>query len=277
MANNRLLVFARKPAPVQVTYLAYVGSNGLSTMDYRLSDPYLDPPDTDLSCYTESTLRLPKTYWCYQPGPAPLPTAPPAMGNGFITFGCLNNFSKVSSAALDLWAKILAVVPDSRLILHASSGSHQYDVRQCMKRVGVSDDRLRFIGMQPWTQYIQTYSEIDIALDPFPYGGGITTCDALWMGVPVVTLSGPTAVGRGGRSILSNLGIPELIAFTQDQYLQIAVALAQDQDRLRDLHSSLRARLLTSPLMDAAGFTRDMEAAYRHMWRRWCQAAPTEP
>jgi len=273
MAGNRLLVFARKPAPVQVTYLAYAGSSGLTAMDYRLSDPYLDPPDSDLSCYTEDTVRLPRSYWCYQP--EPLLTRPPAQApaskNGFITFGCLNNFAKVSPAALDLWAKILLAVPHSRLLIHASAGTHRDDVRQRMERAGVVGDRLSFVGMQPWTQYMQTHSEIDIALDPFPYGGGITTCDAMWMGVPVVTLSGQTAVGRGGRSIISNLGLPDLIAFSQELYLQIAVALAQDQARLNDLHSGLRQRMLASPLMDAAAFARDMETAYREMWRAWCK------
>jgi len=269
--HNRLLVFARKPAPVQVCYLGYCGSTGLSAMDYRLSDPHLDPPDTDLSCYSEKTLRLPRTYWCYQPDITPAPSPSPALKNGFITFGCLNNFAKVSLGTVDLWAKILAAVPNSRLILHAYPGKHLDEVTQRLDRAKVPSHRLHFVGRQSSMEYLQTYSRIDIALDPFPYGGGITTCDALWMGVPVVTLSGQTAVGRGGRSILSNLGLPELIAFTPDQYVQIAIELASDRNRMNTLRQNMRSRMLASPLMDAAGFARDMESAYRLMWRAWCE------
>jgi predicted O-linked N-acetylglucosamine transferase (SPINDLY family) len=268
MASNRLLVFARKPAPVQVTYLAYCGSSGMSAIDYRISDPYLDPPGSDLSCYSEETVRLPRTYWCYQPGASPAPAPAPALKNGFITFGCLNNFAKVSPVALDLWATILVAVPKSRLIIHASPGAHLNDIARRMERAGVEASRVLFIGKQPWAAYMQTYAEIDIALDPFPYAGGITTCDALWMGVPAVTLSGETAVGRGGRSILSNLGLMELIAFSPDQYARIAIDLAQDRDRITDLRDRMQDRMLASPLMDAPRFARDMEAAYRQMWHK---------
>jgi predicted O-linked N-acetylglucosamine transferase (SPINDLY family) len=270
MAKNRLLVFARKPAPVQVSYLGYCGSTGMSTMDYRLSDPHLDPPDTDLSCYSEKTIRLPRTYWCYQPMATPASSPSPALDNGFITFGCLNNFAKVSTGAIDLWARILVAVPNSHIIIHAPSGAHQDDVAHRFERAGVATDRLLFVGTRPSMEYMQTFSRIDIALDPFPYGGGITTCDALWMGVPVITLSGETAVGRGGRSILSNLGLTEFIALTQDQYAQIAIELAKDRDRMDALRRDLRARLQASPLMDAAAFARDIETAYRQMWRTWC-------
>jgi predicted O-linked N-acetylglucosamine transferase (SPINDLY family) len=270
-ADNRLLVFARKPAPVQVTYLGYCGSTGLSVMDYRLSDPYLDPPDADLSHYSEKTVRLPRSYWCYQPGGAtPVPSPSPALQNGFVTFGCLNNFAKVSSAAIDLWARILAELPDARMVIHSRAGAHLNRAVRRFEELGINRDRLRFAGWQPWTDYLATYSQIDIALDPLPHGGGITTCDALWMGVPVVSLSGQTAAGRGGRSILCNLGLPELVAFTSEQYLQIAVDLARDVERLDHLRRGIRARMLASPLMDAPQFARDVEAAYRQMWRRWC-------
>jgi predicted O-linked N-acetylglucosamine transferase (SPINDLY family) len=270
MAKNRLLVFARKPAPVQVCYLGYCGSTGLATMDYRLSDPHLDLSDADLSFYTEKTVRLPKTYWCYQLG-TDIPASPlPARKNGFVTFGCLNNFAKVSLEAMELWAGILMGVPDSRLILHAHPGKHLDEIAQRLDRAGVAKSRLIVVGQQSGSNYMETYRRIDIALDPFPYGGGITTCDALWMGVPVVTLSGQTAVGRGGRSILSNLGLRELIAFTPDEYVQIAVDLAKDENRMDSLRQSMRCRMQSSPLMDAQGFARDMETAYRQMWQTWC-------
>jgi predicted O-linked N-acetylglucosamine transferase (SPINDLY family) len=242
----------------------------LEAIDYRLSDPYLDPPGADLSCYRERTIRLPHSYWCYQPGgPTPEIAALPAEGAGFVTFGCLNNFAKVSPAALDLWAEILQATPQSRLLLHAPAGSCREEVVRRFECREVSAERLEFVGAQPWDQYVRCVQRIDIGLDPFPYGGGITTCDALWMGAPVVTLSGKTAVGRGGCSILSNIGLPELMAKTPEQYVQIAVSLAADLSRLNTLHSSLRNRMEASPLRDAKRCARDIEAAYRQMWLAW--------
>ncbi|MGD0389609.1 MAG: tetratricopeptide repeat protein [Tepidisphaeraceae bacterium] len=269
-AKKGLMVFAHKPAPVQVTYLGYCGSTGMNAMDYRLSDPYLDPSDSDLSLYSERTIRLPETYWCYSvAGPTPDPSPPPAAA-GYITFGCLNNFAKVSPPALDLWAEILRGLPWSRLIVHSPPGAHLDAVRERFAGMGISPDRLEFVGKQPWPQYVRTYGRIDIALDPFPWGGGITTCDALWMGVPVVSLVGRTAVGRGGASILANVGVPELIAQTPEQYVRIAAALARDLPRLAELRRTLRAKMQASPLMDAPRFARNVEAAYRQMWRNWC-------
>jgi predicted O-linked N-acetylglucosamine transferase (SPINDLY family) len=269
--GNRLLVFARKPAPVQATYLGYCGSTGLKTIDYRLSDPQLDPPDMDLSVYSEQTLRLPDTYWCYAcAGRAPEPAQPPSERAGYVTFGCLNNFAKVSPGSLDLWAEILSALPRSRMIIHSHPASHLDGVRQRFAAGGVSADRLEFVGGQPWTQYIQTYGRIDVALDPFPYGGGITTCDALWMGVPVVSLAGQTAVGRGGKSLLSNIGLSELAARRPRQYVQTAITLAESPARLAELRRTLRHRMLTSPLMNARRFARNMENAYRQMWKQWC-------
>ncbi|MGD0389409.1 MAG: tetratricopeptide repeat protein [Tepidisphaeraceae bacterium] len=271
-ANNRLLVFAQKPAPVQVSYLGYCGSTGMHTMDYRLSDPFMDPSDSDLSLYSEQTIRLPETYWCYGvAGPTPDPAPPPAATVGYVTFGCLNKFVKVSPPALDLWAEILRGVPQSRLIVHSHPGAHLDAVRERFAGKGISPDRLEFPGWQPWAQYARTYGRIDIALDPFPWGGGITTCDALWLGVPVVSLVGRTAVGRGGASILANVGVPELIAPAPEQYVQIATELAKDLPRLAELRRTLRGRMLASPLMDGPRFARNVEAAYRQMWRNWCQ------
>jgi predicted O-linked N-acetylglucosamine transferase (SPINDLY family) len=269
-ANNRLLIFAYKPAPVQVTYLGYCGSTGLETMDYRLSDPHLDPSDSDLSVYSERTIHLPETYWCYSPAcPTPEPSPPPALTTGTITFGCLNSFAKVSPA-LDLWMEILRIVPRSRLIIHSSPGTHLEAVRERFAARGISPQRLELLGRQSRPEYVRTYERIDIALDPFPWGGGITTCDALWMGVPVVSLNGRTAVGRGGASILANIGIPELIARTPEQYVRIAADLAKDLPRLAELRRTLRLRMQKSPLMDAPRFARNIEAAYRQMWRNWC-------
>jgi protein O-GlcNAc transferase len=269
--NNRLLIFARKPAPVQVTYLGYCSSTGLDVMDYRLSDPFLDPRETDLSLYCERTIRLPLTYWCYSvAGPTRDPSPPPAASAGYVTFGCLNNYPKVSTAAQDLWAEILRIVPKSRLIIHSPPGTHLNGVRERFARRGVSSDRLEFTARQRWSNYMRTYDRFDIALDPFPWGGGITTCDALWMGVPVVSLVGRTAVGRGGESILTNIGLPELIARSPEEYVSIVANLAGDPQRLAELRRTLRPRMQASPLTDAPRFARDVESTFRWMWRQWC-------
>jgi protein O-GlcNAc transferase len=268
--GNRLTVFARKPAPVQITYLGYCSTTGLSAMDYRLSDPHVDPADS--ADYSEKTIRLPNTYLCYElEHQTPQISPPPCMARGSVTFGCLNNFTKSSSDALDLWGQILQSVPDSRLILHAKPGQHLQNVREQFARWGVSPDRLEFLGRQDWPQYIETYSRIDIALDPLPYNGGVTTCDALWMGVPIVTLSGRTAVGRVGRSFLSNVGFPQWIAQTPQQYLKLAVELAGDFGLLQELRPELRSRLRGSPLMNPVQLTRDIESAFRQTWQNYCK------
>jgi len=274
MANNRLLVFARKPAPVQVTYLAYCSTTGLDTIDYRLSDPYLDPPGGDESFYSEKTVRLPETYWCYESIIAPPEFGPvPALERGVITFGCLNNFCKVSEPALKTWAEVLRAIPNSQLLLSAYQGSHRQRVQQRLERDGIEPSRVQFAGRMPLEKYFDLYRRIDIALDTFPYGGGTTTCDALWMGVPVVSLVGTTAVGRGGLSILSNVGVPELVTRSKEEYVQIAGELAKGLPRLHDLRTTLRQRMEQSPLMDAPRFARNIEAAYRRMWRSWCETA----
>lgn len=273
MAHNRLPLFARKPAPVQVTYLAYASTTGLDTIDYRLTDPFLDPPGSDDRFYSERSVRLPETYWCYQPGIAtpdvsPLPALP---AGGRVTFGCLNNFCKVTSATLTAWGQLLCAVPGSMLVLHAREGSHRARVRETLAHVGVDPARVRFIGYVSLREYFESYHSIDIGLDPFPYTGGTTTCDALWMGVPVVTLAGDTAFSRGGLSLLSNLGLPELAAHDTEEYVEIAAGLARNLPRLAELRASLRERVQRSPLTDAPRFARHMERAYREMWRGWCQ------
>ncbi len=268
--DNRLLVFARKPAPIQVTYLAYGGTTGLHTMDYRLTDPYLDPPGRNDAFYSEKSTRLPHTYWVYQPvSDTPVAAEPPSVATGQITFGCLNNFCKVTSPTLELWGQVLQACPGAALLLYARQGSHRDRVCRVLERWGVAADRLTFVDWLPVADYFRTYSRLDVALDPFPYGGGTTTCDALWMGVPVVSLVGQTAVGRGGLSILSNVGLQDLAATDTAQYVQTAVALARDRQRLRELRATLRTRMQASPLMDVPAFARGVEEAYRQMWRHY--------
>ena len=264
--GGRLLAFARKPAPIQVSYLAYCSTTGLPEIDYRLTDPYLDPPGSPDACYSEKSLRLP-SYWCYPaPAQAPPVNAPPALAAGYVTFGSLNNFSKVTPPTLAMWARLLAGAPGSRLLLHAHRGSHRDRVREKLAHEGVDPHRVQFVDYLEPSEYFRQYLNIDIALDPHPYGGGTTSCDALWMGVPIVTLAGRTAVSRAGVSILSNLGLPEMIARTPEQYVELAAALARDLSRLAGLRSTLRQRMAHSPLMDGPAFARNVEAAYEQMW-----------
>jgi predicted O-linked N-acetylglucosamine transferase (SPINDLY family) len=274
MAGNRLLVFARKPAPVQATYLAYCGTTGLDTIDYRLTDPYLDPPDQASPCYAEQSVHLPQTYWYYQPvaGTPPVNSLP-ALEAGRVTFGCLNNFCKVTEPTLQAWGQLLRALPEARLLLHAQAGRHCERVWAFFGQQGIAAERVEFVPQLATAEYLKLYGRLDIALDPFPWGGGTTTCDALWMGVPVVSLAGRTAVGRGGVSILSNVGLPELVAADPEEYMAIAAGLAQDLGRLSELRQGLRGRMEVSPLMDGAGFARAVEGAYRRMWQAWCAQA----
>ena len=269
-ANNRLLVFARKPAPVQATYLGCVGTSGLQTMDYRFTDRYLDPDEADDRYYTEKSIRLPGTYWCYQPNDtAPPVNDLPALKTGRITLGCLNNYCKVTAGTLETWAALLRRLGQAVLLLRSPEGNHREGLIRFMQERGIDPARLLISQVSP-AEYFQAYGRMDLALDPFPYPGGSTTCDALWMGVPVVTLSGRIAAGRAGVSILSNAGLPELIAHTPEEYVEIAANLAGDLPRLGEMRLTMRRRMRSSPLMDAAGFARGVESAYRQMWRKWC-------
>jgi predicted O-linked N-acetylglucosamine transferase (SPINDLY family) len=270
-AGNRLLVFARKPAPVQVTWLAYPGTTGLSAIDYRLTDPYFDPPRLFDDCYSEESFRLPDTFWCYSPlAETPPVNALPALQNGSITFGCLNHFCKINDGVLALWAQVLQAVPQSRLLLLTPRGQARERVLAKLAPAGIAASRLEFADRQPRREYLQQYQRIDLALDPFPCNGGTTTLDAFWMGVPTVTLVGKTVVGRAGWSQLCNLGLQELAAQTPEQYVARAAQLAGDLPRLQELRATLRQRMQQSPLMDAPRFARGVEQAYREMWRRWC-------
>jgi protein O-GlcNAc transferase len=268
--GNRLLVFARKPAPVQVTWLGYPGTTGLSSIDYRLTDPFLDPAGTD-ELYSEKSVRLPHTFWCYEPIDAALQmSALPAIESGYVTFGCFNNFSKVTSEALELWARLMGAIPRSRLMIFTPPGEARNRVTERFVQNGVERERLEFVNKKPLGDYLKQFNCVDVALDPFPWGGGTSTCDALWMGVPTVTLRGRTAVGRGSVSILSNVGLTDWIADTPEQYVSIVVKMAGDLGRLGELRAGLRKRMEQSPLMDAAQFASDMEIAYRGMWETWC-------
>ncbi len=270
-ANHRLLVFARRPAPVQVTWLGYPNTTGLAAIDFRLTDPCADPMEPQSTDDFEELIRVAPCAWCFDPGPSP-PVA--RRLNGPVTFGSFNNWAKVSDPMLRLWGRILAAVPDSRLLLKsAGTGSTRVRqrVRQVMEESGIAPERLELRGHEAdHLGHLALYERMDIALDTYPYHGTTTTCEALWMGVPVVTLAGHHHAARVGVSLLTNAGLPEFVAETPDDYFRLAVTLASDLPRLAHLRATMRDRLERSPLMDAPRFARDIEAAYREMWRQWC-------
>jgi predicted O-linked N-acetylglucosamine transferase (SPINDLY family) len=270
-SQNRLLLFAHKPAPVQVTFLGYPNTTGLATMDYRLTDAHADPPGLTERWHAEQLWRIPQCAWCYQPAASP-PVGP--RREGPITFGCFNYFAKVTEPKLQLWARILHLVPESRLLLKTwalSSENAQQRVRQVLGEAGIGEERLELRGYEPvHGDHLALYQRLDVALDTYPYHGTTTTCEALWMGVPVVTMAGQTHASRVGVSLLYNSGLSELVATTPEEYIRLAAELAGDPPRLSQLRSTLRQRMEGSPLMDAPRFACDIEAAYRTMWRCWC-------
>lgn len=264
--GNRLLLFARKPAPVQVSYLGYFDTTGMSAIDYRITDSQLDPPGLTEEYHSEELVRLPEIAWCYQPPDSPEVNDLPALRSGHVTFGSLNNPAKVTPDVIALWSRLLAAVPGSRLLFKTDVDPKECRHAEELIRQGVARERLTVIGkIPPGEDYWQLYHQIDIALDPFPYTGATTTCDSLWMGVPVITLAGSTYVSRQSTSLLSHLGLPELIANTPDAYLAIAAGLAADLDKLGSLRTGLRERMVRSTLLNGKRFTSQLEDCYRRM------------
>lgn len=270
-ADNRLGAFALRAAPVQVSWIGCPATTGLTQMDYYLTDYYCDPPGATEQFYTESLIRLPRTFCCYLP---PLEFPPvglsPFLANSCITFGSFNNFAKVTRRQIGLWARILAAVPGSMLYLKSmslGSTSVKHDVLEQFAAVGVAEGRLLVRGITETSfEHLAEYGTVDIALDTFPYHGTTTTCEALWMGTPVITLAGSTHASRVGVSLLENVGCPELIATSEEHYVQIATTLARDVNRLKQYRRDLRSRLAYSPLMDAVGVTQELEEAYQAMY-----------
>jgi predicted O-linked N-acetylglucosamine transferase (SPINDLY family) len=271
-ALNRLPVFARKPAPVQVAWLGYVTSTGLTAMDYRLTDARADPPGADESGYTETLVRLP---WVtvFEPAAASPSVAPlPALVGGGLTFACLNHLAKVTPEVVALWARILLAMPDSRLLIgNAGDENVQRRLADAFAAHGVAAARLAFRPKLPLGGFLALHREIDLALDTFPYSGGATSCHSLWMGVPFVTLAGDRYMARMGLSLLEQVGLGEFVARTQAEYADLAVRTARDRGRLAQLRSTLRQRVAASPLVDASGFVRSLESAYKEVWRAWCR------
>jgi predicted O-linked N-acetylglucosamine transferase (SPINDLY family) len=241
-------------------------------MDYRLTDAWSDPPGTTEQLHTEELVRLPRAFFCYRPlQGAPPENALPFLSSGRITFGSFNKVAKFNTPLLSTWAKILARVPDSRLIVLAEPSDDAVERTQALfAGHGVAAQRVEFVGKRSRGEYLRLHHQVDIALDTFPFNGHTTVCEALWMGVPVVVLAANTYVTRFGGSALVNLDLQDLIAASPEEYVDIAVRLAGDVGRLETLRGELRRRMETSPVLDAAGFTQNLEAAYRQMWCRWC-------
>jgi protein O-GlcNAc transferase len=266
------LAFAEKPTPVQVSWIGILSTTGLSTMDYFLGDPHMPCPGTE-HLFSETVYRLP-VLCSYRPFATDLPVAPsPCLERGYITFGSFNGPRKITRDVVKLWSAILHLVPESRLLLKyhgLEKQTMQDDLRRWFTEDGIPEQRLRFAGAVPPREYLAAYSDIDIALDPFPYNGGSTTLDTLWMGVPVVTLAGRMAVQRCGASLLTAAGLPDLVANTPEEYIKTALFLVQAARNVPDLRRNVRQALQSSPLMDEVGLVRSVEDAYRDMWRAWC-------
>ena len=273
-AHNRLPVFAWKPAPLQVSWLGYFATTGVAEIDYLLADPWTLPESEEAS-FTETIWRLPETRLCFSP---PKPSVEvnelPAMTNGYVTFGSFNNLTKMNEEVLSLWVRILHAVPNSRLFLKTMQfrePSMQIEVADRFSKHGISRERLILEPYAPRERYLAAYNRVDIALDPFPFTGGTTTVETLWMGVPVLTLAGRQFLARQGVGLLMNAGLPEWVASDKEDYLARAVAHASDLQRLASLRAGLRQQVLASPIFDAPRFARHFETALRGMWEKWCR------
>ena len=275
--GNALPVLAHRPAPVQMTGIGYFNTTGLSAVDYVLSDVYVDPPGVGDDAMTEEIIRLPHSHFCYTlPDDLPPVMPPPMEQRGYVTFGSFNNFNKVTDEVLCLWRQVLDAVPGARLLVKSKIFDHgegRAMVAERLVRCGIPAARVEMRGFS--RGYLAEYGDVDIALDPFPYTGGITTCEALSMGVPVVTLAGESHGARFGVSLLTNAHLPELVAQTPADYVRIAAGLASDPATLRALRRNLRTMLRHAPLTDAAGYVHDVEDVYRSIWAKFVRAAGT--
>jgi predicted O-linked N-acetylglucosamine transferase (SPINDLY family) len=266
------LAFARKPAPIQVSWLGVLSTTGMSAMNYFLGDAEMPCQGTD-HLFTETVYRLPRAFCCYCPGTDAPVAAPPYLERGDITFGSFNSPRKITREVVKLWSAILHLVAGSRLLFKYHSleeESRQAPLLAWFAEDGIPSRRILFSGASLSTGYFEEYGRIDIALDPFPYNGGSTTLDALWMGVPVVTLAGRLSVQRHGAAFLTAAGLPDLVTHSPEQYVTMAVFLAQTLPKLPDSRQNLRKAFQDSPLRDEVGLVRSVENAFRDMWRAWC-------
>ncbi|MES2013542.1 MAG: hypothetical protein V4445_07315, partial [Pseudomonadota bacterium] len=272
-ATTRLDMFARRPAPVQVAWLGYFATTGLSTIDWIIADPQVLPPEEE-SHFVEKPWRLPEIYYCFTPPDFDLKVGPlPAISNGYITFGCFNNLTKVTDRVLSVWLRILQAVPRSRLMLKNAQVQESGVCNHLLDYFvsgGITSDRIQLEGVSPRRDYLNAYNKVDIALDPFPYPGGTTSVEGLWMGVPVLTLHGERFISHQGETIMVNAGLPEWIAIDEDDYVVRAKRFSADISVLATLRNTLRDQVLNSPIYDAARFARNIQDAWRGMWQMWC-------
>jgi predicted O-linked N-acetylglucosamine transferase (SPINDLY family) len=278
-ARNRLLVFARKPAPIQVTWAGYVGTTGLEAMDYILADRYQVPPEAE-PYYCERVLRLPEGYVTYDPPAYAPPVSPlPALRKGHVTFGSFNNPVKIGPQVVEVWARVLRQLPQARLVLKYKGMDYPVLAGGLAEKFaghGIGAGRVEFLGLSPHADLLDHYTHIDMALDPFPYNGGLTTLEALWMGVPVLTCPGETFAGRHSLTHLSNLGLTQTIARDLDAYIALAVSLAADLAGLAALRAGLRERMASSALCDGRRFAANLMQLLRGVWREWCRRQPAQ-
>lgn len=276
--GNRLLTFARKAAPVQVTGIGYINTTGMSAMDYRLTDAYVDPPGLTDHCYSEQLARLPHIYMAFRPPlTAPAVNPLPASRVGRITFASYNGLFKISPDDFSVWTDILRAVPRSRLKIAAiTPGKCGEKLRRVFVELGIEPERIELVPVMPYQEYLLTHHDVDIVLDTFPCNGVTTTCHSLWMGVPVIVRSGGyRCVSRTGASILANMGLKNLIAGSAREYRDIAVALATDTERLKGLRAGLREQMARSPNTGGGAYTSELEKIYREMWNEWCKTPST--
>lgn len=269
--RNRLLVFARKPAPVQVTWIGYAGTTGLTGINYRITDAYMDPPGLTERYHSEELFRLPATGAAYRPYPgAPAVSKLPALTTKEFVFACLNNLAKLNPSVANLWGKILSAVPNGRLMLgNVTDAGVRRRLVAMFLDAGIAEERLILLPQMSLDDYFKRHQQIDLALDPFPYNGGTTTLHSMWMGVPVITLSGEHTVSRVGATLLSRVGLSDFITQSDEAYLNQAVQLAGDLPRLDTIRQSLRERMTTTDC-DPVIVTRHLEEGFRQMWRKWC-------
>lgn len=268
--GNRLGVFARKPAPLQMSYLGYLNTTGVAAIDYRITDAIADPPGVSDRLHSETLLRLPQALWCYRPpADAPGVVPPPAQRNGCITFGTFNHVAKLNDRVLDLWAELLSRLPGSRLrVMAMPDDETSARIRAALEKAGIDPARVATFPRLARAHYWRMFEEVDIALDPFPYAGGATTCDALWMGVPVVTLAGSFGFARSGATVLAHAGLAELVAANEAEYIAIALRLAGAVPALAALRAGMRERLARAPLLDGPRFAQALEQLYREAWQQ---------
>ncbi|MCE5339724.1 MAG: tetratricopeptide repeat protein [Planctomycetaceae bacterium] len=273
-AGHRLIMMARKPAPVQVTYLGYFDTTGMSQMDYIITDELLNPPETQ-KYYTEKFAYLPGGVCFYTHRTEYEILPPPSVKNGYITFGVFSNNMRFNDLLFKTWAQIVKSVPNSKLFIGFTAGDDKAIQESYFKKFedfGVSRQRIRFSGRKLYNEYIKQYSDVDITFDTFPENGGTTTGDAMWMGCPVISKYGSHMNGRVGLTILNRLDMGEYAVPTREEYIAKAVELAQNPAKLAELRTSLRQKMKNSPLFDAKRMAQEVEAAYRQMWKNWCDA-----